>query len=150
MKITNVVFIVSLVACATCGAMTSNDFVSVTNDWYHGEYSNVCALAQYREAQNTNDLVAAYIMYEWNMILGTKESFSNSIEKVLIVSDRMTNVIFVAEYASARDGFVNMRDQVIPMASEARVEADWQKARFKGKRFTEWRILKILWDEHLW
>lgn len=150
MKITNVVFIVSLVACATCGAMTSNDFVSVTNDWYHGEYSNVCALAQYREVQNSNDVVAAYIQYEWHKILGTKVTFSNAIEKVLQLSDPLTNMVFKEEYSRTRTGLVYMRDNVIPAVSEAQVEADWQKARNRGKRFSKWRILKILWDEHLW
>ena len=51
---------------------THDDFVSVTNDWYHGNYSNVYALAEQRLAANTNDLVGDYIMYEWNMGFGTK------------------------------------------------------------------------------
>lgn len=134
----------------SCGAMTRNDFDSVTNDWYHGEYSNVCALACYREAQNSNDIVAAYIRYEWNMMLGTKESFSNAIERVLLLSPQVTNASFVAEYATTRRNLVRMRDVVIPSVSEERVEADWCKARYTGKFFTKWRLLKILWDERLW
>ena len=150
MKITNTIFGAFVSFSISCGAMTENDFVSVTNDWHHGAYSNVCALARYRESLNSNDVVAAYILYEWNMIRGTKESFSNAIEKALLVSGQITNAAFVAEYAGTRENLIHMRDVVIPSVSEERVEADWPKARFSGKRFTKWRLLKILWDENLW
>lgn len=150
MKITDAVFAISVISCSTCGAMTENNFVSVTNDWYHGAYTNVYLLAQHREAQNSNDIVAAYIKYEWNMILGTKASFSNAIEKVLQTSGLITNELFACEYAITYDGLIHMRDNVIPSVSEERVEADRRKLQYSGKRFTEWRILKILWDQRLW
>ena len=136
--------------CISCGAMTENNFVAVTNDWFRGSYSNVCALASYRESLNSNDVVAAYIMCEWNMMRGTKESYSNAIEKALLVSEQITNAHFLSEYALTREELVCMQDEVIPSVSEERVEADWPKVRYAGKRFTEWRLLKILWDEHLW
>lgn len=139
-----------VILSASCGAMTRNDFDSVTNDWYHGAYSNVYALARYRESQNSNDVVAAYIQYEWNKILGTKETFSNAIDRVLVLSSQVTNVSFVSEYSLARENLVRMRDGVIPSVSEEQVESDWSKAKYTGKRFTKWRLLKILWDEHLW
>lgn len=150
MKIINIIFGTFVSLSVSYGAMTENDFVSVTNDWYRGVYSNVCALASYRESLNSNDVVAAYILCEWNMLRGTKESYSNAIEKVLLVSGQITNATFSAEYAITREDLVHMRDVVIPSVSEERVEADWFKIQYAGKRFTEWRLLKILWDEHLW
>lgn len=150
MKITNAIFAISIAGCLQCFAMTENNFASVTNDWYHGAYTNVLLLAQHREAQNSNDVVAAYVMYEWNKILGTKESFSNAIEQVLCVSDRMTDTVFKLEYMRTKPGLVRMRDEIIPLASESQVRADWSKAKYSGKVFSKWRILKILWDQRLW
>lgn len=62
MKIINIIFGTFVSLSVSYGAMTENDFVSVTNDWYRGVYSNVCALASYRESLNSNDVVAAYIL----------------------------------------------------------------------------------------
>ncbi len=49
-------------AFAANATPSSNNFHSVTNDWYQGNYSNVYELAQQRLVANSNDLVAAVIM----------------------------------------------------------------------------------------
>ena len=53
----------------TVGATpTQNTYHAVTNDWRSGAYSNVLELAQSRLAANTNDIVAAYIMKDYDIM----------------------------------------------------------------------------------
>ncbi len=129
---------------------THDDFVSVTNDWFQGNYSNVYALAQYREAHNTNDLVAAYIRYEWNAGFGTKVSISNSIERILAASASVTNAAYTNIFWQAKEDLEFSRDVVLPLVSDERLRAEIPLSQKRGKRFGFEEVLKILWDERLW
>lgn len=83
--------------CATtCAAMSSNSVVAVTNDWRQGNFSNVLSLAQFRYSNNTNDVVAAYLLLNYDMAFSYSEQISNSIDRVIGTSRLVTNIEFRA------------------------------------------------------
>lgn len=83
--------------CATtCAAMSSNSVVAVTNDWRQGNFSNVLSLAQFRYSNNTNDVVAAYLLLNYDMAFSYSEQISNSIDRVIGASRLVTNIEFRA------------------------------------------------------
>lgn len=49
---------------------SEDSYAAVTNDWYQGNFSNVYELAQTRLAANSNDVVAAYLLHDWDMAFG--------------------------------------------------------------------------------
>ena len=151
MTLTNVALPFLLTSSTLCGAMTTNDFVSVTNDWHRGAYSCVHALAMHRCEMSSNDLVAAYLQYEWNSSFGTRSSISNSIEQILHASTLVTNSAYATIYNNQVKGDVLFaRDVLLPMTSDEQLSADIPISKKPGKTMGFEFVLKILWDEHLW
>ena len=151
MTLTNAIFPFLLTSSLLCGAMTTNDFVSVTNDWRQGAYSCVHALAIHRYEMSSNDLVAAYLQYEWNSSFGTRSSISNSIEQILRASTLITNSAYATIYNNQVKGDVLFaRDVLLPITSDDQLSADIPISMKPGKTMGFEFVLKILWDEHLW
>ena len=66
-KTTAILSALAAIAAATlCATPSSNTVEAVTQDWKQGNYSNVYELAQARFAVNSNDLVAAHLMMEFD------------------------------------------------------------------------------------
>ncbi len=64
------VTIMIALAAVWCKGMPSiNTFSAVTNDWYNANFTNVYELAQQRMANNSNDVVAAYLIFNWDAAL---------------------------------------------------------------------------------
>jgi len=95
----------------SCSAgIPANSFVAATNDWYNGNFTNVYELAQSRLAANSNDVVGAYLMLEWDMSFSTLEAISNSITRAVRLSDTVTNSVFVIPYSAIRAACLSYRD----------------------------------------
>ena len=77
-------------AAAVFAEPSSNNFHSVTNDWYQGNYSNVYELAQQRLVANSNDLVAAVIMESYDLRFSSFAAISNSILRLMRASEAAT------------------------------------------------------------
>ena len=81
--------VVSLSACAWSSPSADN-YASVTNDWFQGNWTNVYELAQLRLAANTNDLVASHLMVSYDILFSDYQSISNSIQRLLVAMDSVT------------------------------------------------------------
>ena len=80
--------------CATLAGLafaapSSNNFLSVTNDQYNGNFSNVYELAQLRPSENTNDLEGAYLMLEWDACFSNFSAISQSVSRLIRSADNI-------------------------------------------------------------
>lgn len=148
-KIVLAMLAVSLIGVLEASPST-NSYCAVTNDWYCGNYSNVYELAQARLVANTNDLVAAHLMVEYDISFSDFSSMSNSIVRLLRVSDAETNSVFASCYAKTRPGWVYYLDEYLPCQTNDFRIAEQQKSYLPNKRMGCSRLLKIIWDNELW
>lgn len=147
----SIILIVLVLAAVRMNAAPSvNTYAAVTNDWYNANFTNVYELAQQRMSSNTNDLVGAYLMLEWNMAFGSVASVSNAISRVVNLSDSVTNQPFRTVYAGLRDDEIEYRDRVLPTISDADVEAERYKSYLPHKKMVEDYMLRQLWISNLW
>lgn len=144
-------FAVVLQVAILCPAIpTTNTYASVTNDWYNAYYTNVYELAQQRLSGNTNDLVAAYLMLEWQTAFGSVASVSNALTRVIDLSDSVTNQPFRTTHLALREANLEYRDVVLPTINDAEVEAERYKAFLPHKKMTYDLMLRLLWTSGLW
>ena len=151
MKPTYIIFAVASAFVGMSKAAPSEDcFTAVTNDWYSGAYSNVYELAQQRLAVNTNDLAASHIMVEYDVAFSDMSAISNSIVRLLRVSDAETNPAFTNYYAATRAGWICYLEEYLPTLTDEQRTLEQSKSYIPGKRMTCQRMLKLLWDNGLW
>ena len=77
MKHTLAAIILALPAFALA-VPSADNYHAVTNDWHKGNWTNVYELAQQRLAANTNDIVGAYIMKDYDIMFSDFTAMSNS------------------------------------------------------------------------
>ncbi len=151
MKLIHIVAAIASALASTAEAAPSEDsFAAVTNDWHAGAYSNVYELAQQRLAINTNDLAASHMMVEYDVSFSDKSSISNSVVRLLRVSDAETNPAFTNYYAATRAGWVCYLEEYLPMLTDEQRTAEQSKSYIPGRSMTCQRMLKLLWDNGLW
>ena len=130
---------------------SSNNFYSVTNDWYQGNYSNVYELAQQRLVANSNDLVAAVIMESYDLRFSSFAAISNSIQRLMRASEAATLPVYTNMYWQFyRDEYNWYLGEYLPQQSEARRQAEMYKAYKIHVPMSCTPTLKLLWDENLW
>ena len=146
---TIVASMLSAAALSASAAPTANDFHSVTNDWWNGHYTNVCELAQQRLAADTNDLVGAHIMWEYDICFSDFAAMSNSTLRLMRVADAVTLPAYTNRYQRLRGGYEHYLTTVIPsfpaghqQPSPAGYPAEWPMVSSK--------YLEIIWDNGLW
>jgi len=138
-------------AAAVFAEPSSNDFHSVTNDWYQGNYSNVYELAQQRLVANSNDLVAAVIMESYDLRFSSFAAISNSIQRLMRASEAATLPAYTNMYWQFyRDEYNWYLGEYLPQQSEARRQAEMYKAYKIHVPMSCTSTLKLLWDENLW
>lgn len=140
----------ALFASATLAAPSANNFHAVTNDWYQGNWTNVYELAQTRLAANSNDVVGAYIMLEWDCSFSDNATTAASVTRMLSACRTITLPAFTNECAAVHDAWIHYRDVFLPSYSEQERLSELHKSYFKHQRMTCDMILKILWDNNLW
>jgi len=129
---------------------TANNFVAVTNDWYNGRWTNVFELAQQRFAVNSNDLVAANIMVDYDVLFSDFQAMSNSIIRLMRVSDAATLPAYTNLYQKMRPGWVYYLDEFLPAQTEATLLEQREKSFIIHKRMNSGFILKLLWENGAW
>jgi len=129
---------------------TANNFVAVTNDWYNGRWTNVFELAQQRFAVNSNDLVAANIMVDYDVLFSDFQAMSNSIIRLMRVSDAATLPAYTNLYQKMRPGWVYYLDEFLPRQTEAELQQERNNPLRNYKGLDSRSILKLLWENGAW
>ncbi len=129
---------------------TANNYASVTNDWYNGNWSNVYELAQARFAANSNDLVAANIMVDYDILFSDHITMSNSIIRYMRISDAATLPAYTNIYNVMRPGWEIYLNEFLPSRTEADLLEQRTKSYIIHKRMSSGFVLKILWDNGAW
>ena len=142
--------IVLMISASALATPSADNFASVTNDWYNGNFSNVLELALSRLAANTNDLVGAYLKLSWDVCFADIPTLSNSVARAIALSDAVTNAAFSNDFQRLRPVMVAFRDEVLPTVTEEMRLADLPKASLPHKPIPEKRWLKLLWDNGMW
>ena len=137
-------------ALALDAAPSADNYAAVTNDWAQGNYSNVYEWAQQRLAANTNDLPGAYAMLEYDLCFSDFNAMSNSIQRMMRVSDDVTLPAFTNLYQSTRAGWVYYLDHFLPAQNDAERLVEQQKSLIPGRRMTCDIVLELLQDNDLW
>lgn len=128
---------------------TADNYHAVTNDWWNGNYTDVRELAQRRLAANSNDLVAAHIMWEYDICFSDFTAMSNSIMRLVRVADGVSLPAYTNRYQRLRDGYAEYMSDVIPsfppghqQPSPIGYPSHWPMVSSD--------YLRIIWDGGLW
>ena len=137
-------------AAAAFAIPSANNFHAVTNDWYQGNYSNVYELAQLRYAANTNDLVAAHLMAEYDMSFSSREAVSNSYMRLVRVADGVTHPALTNLYSIARSGFIRYASVYAPSWTDAELEEHHRKSLEPHQTMNCDFVLELISENGLW
>lgn len=145
-----VITLILFASLVVVGSSATNDFVVVTNDWYQGNFSNVLRYAQRRIDSNSNDVVAAYILLDYNVNFSSNIEISNSINQVMCNSMTVTNARFKAMSELLRPYYFRYQREILPNFSAADLADRNAKATKPGREMPSTYILQMLWAEGLW
>ena len=145
-----VITIILFASLVVAGSSTTNEFVVVTNNWSLGNFSNVLRYAQRRIDSNSNDVVAAYILLDYNVNFSSNIEISNSINQVMCNSMTVTNARFRAMSELLRPYYFRYQREILPNFSAADLADRNAKATKPGREMPSTYILQMLWAEGLW
>lgn len=149
MKI-QIVLLAAMLTTWTYATPSANCYSSVTNDWHQGKFSNVYELAQMRLTSNSNDVVATYIMHDWNLSFRDVGDISNGVTRIIEVSDCITNSSFAAEFRRLRPAYIEYRDVFLPTITKNQLEAERHKSYLPHQLMVSSYMLQLLDREGLW
>ena len=131
-------------------APSADNYASVTNDWYHGNWTNVYELAQQRLAANTNDLVASHLMVSYDILFSDYQAMSNSILRLVGALDSVTEPSLTNLCARLRPGWVYYLDEFLPQQTDAVLQEQRAKSQITHKPLDCDFILKQIAEKGLW
>ena len=141
---------VAAVSVNVLAAPSADNFHSVTNDWWNGNFTNVYELAQQRFAVNSNDLVAAHIMAEYDMSFSSREAISNSYMRLVRVADGVTHPALTNLYSIARSGFIRYASVYAPSWTDAELEEHHRKSLEPHQTMNCDFVLELISENGLW
>ena len=141
---------VAALAITTTAAPTADNFHSVTNDWWNGNFTNVYELAQQRFAVNSNDLVAAHIMWEYDRSFSGREAVSNSAMRLVRITDGVTHPALTNIYAAVRGGMIRYASVYVPTWTDAELEEQHQRASAPHRTMNCDFVLELISENGLW
>ena len=142
--------VVAAAALAACANPTADNYHAVTNDWWNGNYTNVCELAQQRFAANSNDLVAAHIMWEYDRSFSGREAVSNSAMRLVRITDGVTHPALTNIYAAVRGGMIRYASVYVPTWTDAELEEQHQRASAPHRTMNCDFVLELISENGLW
>ena len=142
--------IVAAIAASVLATPTADNYHSVTNDWWNGNYTNVYELAELRFAANTNDLVAAHIMAEYDMAFSGREAVSNSLMRLVRITDGVTHPALTNVYSAARSGWVRYAGVYVPSWTDAELEAHHIRSLQPHGTMNCDFVLEVISENGLW
>ena len=125
-------------------------FTTVTNLWYEGHKSNVFAIAEQRLAANSNDLVGAIMMFDYDLEFSNEGNYSNDVRRIFSFTNNLPIGTFVNNIdlvTSALNGFLDYLSSN-PM-TPAEIQKDKSKALIIHKPMSNEILLKWLHDDGL-
>ena len=128
----------------------ADTYPAVTNDWAAGAFTNVCERALLRQAADSNDVVAAYLLFDWCLAFGDRAALSNAVTRVIAASDRVDDEAFTAVYSRVRPLCLAYRDEFLPLVTDDERAAEQARLRADGARLANEFVLRLLWDCGLW
>lgn len=131
-------------------APSADNYASVTNDWYQGNWTNVYELAQQRLAANTNDLVASHLMVSYDILFSDYQAISNSILRLVGALDSVTEPSLTNLCARLRPGWVYYLDEFLPQQTEAVLQEQRSKSVIPHKPLDCDFILEQVAEKGLW
>ncbi len=152
MKNIPVVIIAAALLCSAAlfATPSANSLDAIVKDWYEGRYSNVYEFAQQRFAANSNDLVAAHLMVEWDLAFSSRETASNSVMRLIRIADQVTEPTYTNMYKFTRKAWFRYVNRYLPSLSEE----EWQKHIERSHRINRPMnadaALKILVENGMW
>ena len=141
---------VAAVSINVFAAPSADNFHSVTNDWWNGNYTNVYELAQLRYAANTNDLVAVHLMAEYDMSFSSREAISNSYMRLVRVADGVTHPALTNPYSISRSGFIRYASVYAPSWTDAELEEHHRKSLEPHQTMNCDFVLELISENGLW
>lgn len=145
-----VAVVVMLAGINISAAPTADNFHAVTNDWWNGNFTNVYELAQQRLAANTNDLVAAHIMWEYDMSFSCLDAMSNSAMRLVRIADGVTHPALSNLYSIARSGMLRYVSSYAPSWTEAEFDEHHRKSLEPHQTMNCDFMLEIISENGLW
>ncbi len=145
-----IAIIIAAAAFAAHATPSADNYHSVTNDWYCGNYSNVLEWAQTRLAANTNDVAASYVMVEYDTSFSDFSAMSNSVLRLIRVSDAVADPDFAEIHQKIRPGWIAYLEDFLPAQSESERLVEQQKSYRTGRKMTCDFILELLNNNNLW
>ena len=137
-------------AIAANATPTQNTYHAVTNDWRSGAYSNVLELAQSRLAANPNDIVAAYIMKDYDIMFSDFTAMSNSFQRLIRAGALVTLPAYSNRFPRLRRGYEDFLKFVIPAHDDNFRIREQRRPIPRGTPMNSEHLLKIFWDNNLW
>ena len=131
-------------------APSADNYASVTNDWYQGNWTNVYELAQKRLAANTNDLVASHLMVSYDILFSDYQAMSNSIQRLVRALDSVSEPSLTNLCANLRSGWVYYLDEFLPQQTEAILQEQRAKSQIPHKPLDCDFILEQISETGLW
>ncbi len=141
---------ISAAALAVNATPTQNTYHAVTNDWRSGMYSNVLELAQSRLAANTNDIVAAYIMKDYDIMFSDFTAMSNSLQRLIRVGALVTLPAYTNRFPRLRQGYEDFLEFVIPAHDDNFRIQEQQRPIPPGTPMNSEHLLQLFWENNLW
>jgi len=129
---------------------SGDNYASVTNDWYQGNWTNVYELAQQRLASNTNDLVASHLMVSYDILFSDYHTISNSILRLVGALDSVTEPSLTNLCARLRPGWVYYLDEFLPQQTDATLQEQRAKSQIPHKHLDCDFILEQISAHGLW
>ena len=128
----------------------ADTYPAVTNDWAAGAFTNVYERAALRRAADSNDVVAAYLLFDWCLAFGDRADISNAVTRVIAASDRVDDEAFTAVYGRVRPLCLAYRDEFLPLVDDDERAAEQTRLRAPGARLVNDFVLRLLWERALW
>ena len=137
--------------CATLvAAPSANTLEAVKSDWWNGNYTNVLELAQQRFAADSNDLVAAHLMMEFDTAFSGWDAASNSVMRLVRISDEATLPAYTNLYRSSRSGWIRYANKYLPSRTDEQWEQHRQRMLKPHRSMSSDFILELLAENGLW
>ena len=131
-------------------APSLGDFTTVTNLWYEGHKSNVLAIAEQRLAANSNDLVGAIMMFDYDLEFSNECNYSNDVRRILSSTNNLPIGTFVNNIdlvTSTLNGFLDYLSSN-PM-TPVEIQKEKSKALIIHKPMSNEILLQWLHDDGL-
>ena len=147
----NIIAAIALSLSAFAHAVPSLDnYASVTNDWYQGNWTNVYELAQQRLAANTNDLVASHLMVSYDILFSDYQAMSNSIQRLVCALDSVSEPSLTNLCSNLRSGWVYYLDEFLSQQTDAVLQEQRAKSQIPHKPLDCDFILEQISESGLW